>query len=146
MTEDARFRREGWAWGSTYGDAPEAHNWLTVAGSALYDARLAETPEDATPPVPIIGEPQILARVRRHGTWFRILEIAPAEQQHHLITARDDKYAHLVTGWCACSTWEWDGRRSVYATGWRFCGSAHPEVVAALFERHHKPVPATVTT
>lgn len=133
-TEDraARFRAEGWAWGTTDGG-----EWLTIAGSALTSAALALTPADAVPPPPIIGQPQILARVHRFGTVFRIAERAPDEQQHTLITARDDKYGHLVTGWCSCSTWEWDGRGSVFADGWRFTASARPAVVQAAYERDH---------
>ena len=132
-TREAQFRAEGWAWGST-GDARE---WLTIAGSALRSAELAVERGDARPPAPIIGAPQILARVRRAGTFFRILEIAPDEAQHVLVTAVDDKYAHLVTGWCSCSTWTWDGMRSGFASGWRFAGSAGRGAVEASYESGH---------
>lgn len=133
-SREAQFRSEGWAWGTTDGG-----EWLTVAGSALYSTYLALDPARAVPPPPIIGHPHVLARVRRHGTHFEILEMAPQVQQHVLITATDDRYGHLVTGWCSCSTWEFDHytRSSVFTGGWRFCGSARPVVVEHSYQRGH---------
>ncbi len=131
----ARTRAEGWAWGTTDGG-----EWLTIAGSALERAALAETPEDAVPPPPILGSTQILAKVARHGDWFRILERAPADRQHHLITVPDDGpwQENLTRGWCACSVWRWDheAQRSVFVSGWRSPAAARMDIINRAYERH----------
>lgn len=97
-----RRRASGWAWGVTDGG-----KWLTVAGSAIYTAELAQTPAGAVAPPPIIGSAQTLARVERRGTWFRILELAPERDQHTLITATRHGTTNVV-GWCSCATWRYD--------------------------------------
>lgn len=133
MSNDDRYRGTGWAWGTT----SEAREWLTIASSALAPARLAERPEDAAPPAPIIGSSQELARVERIGTWFRVLEFAPDAEQHRLIAAPRSPLRDTVTGWCTCSTWSYNGRHSVFETGWRFEREASRAEVEAAYAREH---------
>ncbi len=133
VTVDDRRRPEGWAWGITF----EKREWLTIAGSAIESAALTVDMDGAVPPPPIVGHPHVLARVQRRGDWFRILEFAPEERQHVLILARDDKYRHLVTGWCSCSTYTYENGFNRFADGWRFTGSAAAVVVTSSYQRNH---------
>lgn len=131
-----RRRPEGWAWGTTDGG-----QWLTIAGSALDTPVLAVEAADAVAPAPIIGSTQVLARVRRCGSWFEILERAPEDRQHYLVTAVPNaRFPWLVTGWCTCSTWTYERGASRFATGWRYPGAAHGIGVEALFTREHGQV------
>lgn len=126
----------GWAWGATFG----ARGWLTIAGSALYTAELAETPEGAKPPAPIIGDVQILARVERRGSVFRILEIAPERDQHIPVRAVDARGG--VTGWCSCSTWRYDHdlRHSMRTGGWALDEPTTAEAFGQAWAREHAAV------
>jgi hypothetical protein len=75
MTKD-QLRTEGYAWG-TFTPGPD---WLTVHGSAHRTVPLTADPEDAVRPGYATvhgGEvvPWVLAKVRREGSAFRVLEV-----------------------------------------------------------------------